>query len=208
MRQRGSKLMFPYAALDGSTFERTRSLNGSGPTKVRQPPGVPLVAWWPRGRPSEPPEAAFVAEGETDALAALSAVREAPAVAGLDGLAVIAVPGASYPAKRLGEELVAVGSPRTYLAADADKAGREFAERAVSALREAGVPALRIELPDGSDVADLLAAADDPGDALANLLADAQAAAEGPARPRRSQVRPGHRAAARGDGAVEPGRRG
>ena len=173
VREQGSDLIFTYTAADGSTFERRRSLNGTGPAKVLQPKGVKLTPWWPQGRPPETPPAVLVVEGETDALAALSALTKAPSAADLAEAAVAGLPGTGFPAGRLAEELVQIGSPQTLLALDADEPGRKFADRLERALREAGVPALRVELPEGSDVADVMAAADEPGEALATLLADA-----------------------------------
>jgi Toprim-like len=167
-------LVFPFVAPDGSTFDRRRSLKGSGPAKVLQPNGEPLTAWWPEGRPVEPPAAVLACEGETDALAAVSALRSAPSVP-VEGLAVLAVPGTGYPVKRLADELEAVGSPPAYLAFDADDAGCAYTAK-VAAL--GSVRAIPVELPEGSDLAELLAGVDDPGDTLATLIADSQAVVE------------------------------
>jgi Toprim domain-containing protein len=157
---------------------RRRSLNGAEP-KVRQPRGQRLAVYWPGERPEAPPPGVLVVEGETDGAAALSALRATPKAAGMDGLVVAAVPGTGFPVTRLAEELEGIGSPPGLLAFDADEAGRSYTARAAAALRGVGVRSVRVELPDGLDVSDYLARADDPGDALASLLADAQAAAEG-----------------------------
>lgn len=173
------ELRFPCPEPGAADFHRTRSLNGSGPAKVRQPKGRELRLSWPGGKPEHPEAGVLVCEGETDALAALSALRSTPEVSGFRGLPVAAMPGTGFPATRLAEELEALGSPPAYLALDADEAGRKATGRAAAALRSVAVRAVRVELPDGSDLAECLARADAPGDALANLLADAQAAAEG-----------------------------
>src|SRR5688500_17530556 len=90
----GDAIAFTYTTPDGMTFARRRSLNGSS-AKVLQPGSVPLTAWWPRGRPEDEPMV-LVCEGESDALAALSALRHSP-LAELRGLPVVAIPGTGMP---------------------------------------------------------------------------------------------------------------
>jgi hypothetical protein len=68
--ERGGALVYPYAPRHGATFERTRPLNGK---RTYQPKDTPLVPWWPLGVPQEA-KLALVCEGESDALAALTAV--------------------------------------------------------------------------------------------------------------------------------------
>jgi hypothetical protein len=175
-RELGDAVVFPYSAADGSRFERRRSLNGAA-AKVRQPAGTPLTAWWPRRRP-EGASMALVNEGESDALAALSALRRSP-VPDLEGLPVVAIPGTGYPPARLAGELASVGCRQAWLALDADDAGRNYTERAIRELRDRGITPVPVVLPDGTDLADCLAAAEDPGDWLANALFDARAARDG-----------------------------
>jgi hypothetical protein len=173
----GDRIAFPYADAAGR-FERTRQLTGDA--KTRQPHGRPLAVWWPGGRPDRPDhdETVLVAEGESDALAALTAAGDAslhPAAAGiLGGVRVAAVPGASFPADRLVAELVGLGVKRVVLAPDADAAGDQFAERAAEELSAAGIASARLPLPEGRDLADCLAATAEAerSEHLANMIAD------------------------------------
>jgi hypothetical protein len=183
--ERGDAIVFPYTARDGTTFERSRSLNGAGPAKVRQPTGQPLDAWWPAARPSgDDARLVLVTEGESDALAAICALRVGP-LAELRDLPVLAIPGTGYPVDRLADELAAVGAREALLAMDADDAGRKYAKRAAEALRARGVRPIPVELLDGTDLAACLAAVEDRGEWLAETLIDASAAADepDPARP-------------------------
>lgn len=132
---------------------RTRNL-GDGP-KMTQPPGAPLDVWWPWGRPTNPTRSVLVCEGESDALAALSAGCPMP---------VVSIPGTGFPVKRLARELT--GVRLVYLAADADEAGDQLIEKA----REAGLRVLPIKLDPGQDLADALA----DGTGLQPLLSEAE----------------------------------
>jgi replicative DNA helicase len=172
VREAGGALAYPCSD-DAGAFERRRSLNGSGP-KTTQPQGRSLTCWWPAGRSGR---TVLVCEGESDALAALSAIRGAgelhPAAAELLGeLAVCAVPGASFPADRLAAALE--GFERVILAPDADDAGDVFATRAAEALSAVSIDCVRLPLPDGTDLAERLVAAADRADALAQAIADAE----------------------------------
>jgi AAA domain-containing protein/Toprim domain-containing protein len=170
----GDDIAYPYIDADGR-YMRVRKLGGDA--KTRQPRGRPLAVWWPGGRP-ERAETVFVAEGESDALAALTAAGDAslhPAAADILGcVRVAAVPGASFPTDRLVTELVGLGVKRAVLALDADAAGNRFAERAAEALSAAGIASARLPLPEGRDLADCLAATavGERGERLANMIAD------------------------------------
>jgi Protein of unknown function (DUF3631)/Toprim-like len=170
--ERGDSLIFSCADAAGA-FERVRPL-GDGPAKVRQPRGRQLVCWWPDGRPGTATQV-LVCEGESDALAALSAIRASRGIAGeiLADVQVVAVPGASFPVARLVDELRQLGTQRAILGADADAAGEKFTAAAGHALRAAGIEAPRLPLPAGRDLADELAA--HGPEWLASSLADLQA---------------------------------
>jgi hypothetical protein len=149
---------------------RVRNLNGNGP-KMRQPSGVPVQPWLPEGAP-EPGDAVLVCEGETDALAALTALEFAPD-APFDKPKVISLPGSSFPAERLARGLAQC---IVYLAYDADKAGREASARAVRALREVGAEVVVLEQEEDYDLADTLTRAGsevEAGACLMRMLADA-----------------------------------
>jgi hypothetical protein len=94
VRESGGAIVFPISREDGSIFERRRALNGSGP-KVMQPKAEPLVLWWPAGRP-ETGDLGLICEGESDALAALSALAHSPDLAALRDLPVVAIPGTGW----------------------------------------------------------------------------------------------------------------
>lgn len=170
--ERNGTLVFPYADAAG-TFERTRPLDVNV-AKVRQPARRPLVTWWPAGRP-ERVEQVLIVEGESDALAALTAqhAKADPIPAEiLSHVSVVAVPGASFPVQRLADELRGLSVRRAILAPDADTAGDKFATSAAKALTTAGVESARLPLPTGTDLADALAAAEDGAGWLASVIAD------------------------------------
>lgn len=151
---------------------REVSVNGDKP-KVRQPAGQKLAAWWPVGKVSAS-GVALVTEGESDALAALTALRSAP-IAGLRDWPVCSIPGVGYPVTRAVEDLSETRV--VFLLLDADKGGQSWAAKAGEALREAGKSVVPVELPEGADLADCLAAAEHPGEWIASALLDAEAAA-------------------------------
>jgi hypothetical protein len=161
--ERDGRLIFPYND-DAGPYKRARALDG----KPSQPKGRALACWWPAGRPEQLGRV-LVCEGEPDALAALTAIERADDPAGVLGaLAVVAVPGASFPADRLVEELQ--GVEQVILAPDADEAGNKFATRAAEALKAAGIPSGCLALLEGLDLADQLAA--EGPDWLAHTIAD------------------------------------
>lgn len=174
VRVEGESIAFPYRTLDGSRFVRVRELNGSR-VKVRQPQGVPLTLWAPT--PAGGRIAAMLCEGESDGLAALSAIPGAPCDT-LGDLAVFALPGTGMPPERAVAELKAAGVQQVWLALDADDAGRAYRERLVPLLIAAGIKPFPVELPEGSDLADVLAPipAAERGTWLANAVLDAEAA--------------------------------
>ncbi len=166
-------LGYLYTRPDGSGYRRVRHLVGDRSGRTMQPEGERLRLYWPAGRRGG---AILLAEGEPDALAALSALRakgEQPPV--LDGLGIAAVPGTGMPADRAAEELRAAGAEVVYLVLDADDAGRQAADRLAEALGEVGIDAPRPPLPDGRDLADVLAAAENPTRVLADLLVQVEA---------------------------------
>ena len=173
--ERSGELVFTYRPSGGDTFQRVRSLNGAGPAKVRQPKGRPLTPWVPTQRQGTP----IVTEGESDALAALSALIRSPEAAGVRELPVIAAPGTGCPPERVVEAVKASEGREAFLAFDADAAGRRYTEKVAAALRAAGIRPVVLELPDGHDLSDWLAGLpeDERGEALASALVDAEAGA-------------------------------
>ena len=168
VREEGGRLVYPLG--------RRRSLNGQGHTQ--QPRGEPLAAWWPCHRPERPGDFVLVCEGESDALAALSALARSPEDAKLRELPVLAVPGTGYPTKRLVDELAAVEPREVLLALDADDAGRSATARVTDALHERGLTVAPVELEDGEDLASYLARlpVERRGEWIANALCDAERA--------------------------------
>lgn len=173
--ERAGCLVYPYRDDEG-TYERSRSLSQAD-GKTQQPRGRALGCWWPMGRP-ERATSVLVCEGESDALAAASAldgdVAHPIANEILQGLAVIGVPGASFPTNRLVTELRSVDARRVILAADGDEAGDGLASRTTAALAADDIEVSRLSLSRGSDLADHLAAAGAARTWLAEAIADAQ----------------------------------
>lgn len=183
VREEDGPLVWPTVAADGRPSPRRRSLVGGA--KVRGEAGVPLAAWWPRGRPTTPGALVLVAEGEADALAACSARESSEpdpdgAVRYLrDAIgAVVGVPGTSFPPDRLLAELREAGATQAVLALDGDEAGRRATAAFSATLSAGGIKTFVIELPAGLDLADCLAAEERPGRWLANAVADATPVAE------------------------------
>lgn len=168
-------IVWPTVDADGRPSPRRRSLNG-GP-KTLGSRGASLGVWWPFPASSNAP--VLVCEGESDALAALSAIwrsgRHGDVLAG-EVMGVGAVPGTGFPADRLAAALRGAGVIEAVLAYDADEAGRQALERAQTALHAVGVRAWPLLLPDGLDLADVLAreALGDRAGRLANLLIDSR----------------------------------
>lgn len=168
-------LVFTVCRPNGGSFQRVRPLGGR--TRVLQPKGEPLRIWWPAS-PPEYVSVVFLAEGEGDALAALTALEQEP-IAALPEFAVGALPGASMPVERIVAELRRVECTFAYLAFDADEAGRKLARRLGAALDLCGIRSTSLPIRDGRDVADELAAAPTSlrGRRLGSLLLDAQSPA-------------------------------
>jgi hypothetical protein len=149
VRSDGDAILYPYVTPRGESYTRRRDLTAEK-SFSKQPKGEPLILWWPAGRPHADAKV-LLAEGEPDALAALSALNG-------DGTAVAALPGVGIPAERVTAELASAEC--VYLALDGDQAGRKAADRIARALQ--AYTALRVlKLGDGEDLASRLAAEDD-----------------------------------------------
>lgn len=164
VRVEGTRLVYPNG--------RAVNVNGDK-SKVRQPAGQKLAAWWPVGKVSSP-GTVLVTEGESDALAAVTALRSVP-IEGLRGWPVCSIPGVGYPVGRAVEDLA--DAEVVFLLLDADEPGRTWTANVAKALREVGKSPIAVELPDDTDLADCLAAAEHPGEWIASALLDAEAAA-------------------------------
>jgi hypothetical protein len=109
-------------------------------------------------------------EGEGDALAAESAKAISPAGSTVHALGVVALPGAGVAHAATESDLLAAGCKAAIMALDADQAGRKAAAKLGTRLTAAGVSCLLIELAEGEDLADMLAASPDRSLAFANAL--------------------------------------
>jgi Protein of unknown function (DUF3631)/Toprim-like len=186
---RWGELTYPYGGNDTDPYVRARDLvNG----KTIQPKGTKLEPWLPVGATG-----AFllVCEGESDCLAAITALYEiidrsedgeaiAPELYPRDdlpqplkGAVPVALPGAGA----CHDLIVSRAGDRAggmTIAFDGDPAGRNAAEKLRRNAEEMRIDASVVDLPDGRDLADVLAAADDPITALAELVAEADAGVE------------------------------
>lgn len=174
--ERDGSLVFTVATAEGS-FQRTRRLSG-GPAKVLQPTGQPLAVWWPLGRPLHAPTV-LLTEGESDALAALSALAQEP-IGALPPHAVASLPGCGYPVDRLAGELRDMETSFAYFAFDADDPGRKLTRKASAALDLASIRSASLAIREGRDLADELARVPESlrGERFAWMLIDAHSAAE------------------------------
>jgi len=165
----GAELRFPYTAPDGATYLRRRNLN-EGITK--QPAGQKLDLWQPV--PIAVDDALIVCEGESDYLAAITALYTVegttlirrPDLPPLKGLTPIAVPGVNSCHRKIVDLARDV-----WIVFDGDQAGRDNAGKLAAAVREAGHQAHVIDLPDDRDLADLLNGTSEPMQWLAEAVA-------------------------------------
>lgn len=166
-------IVYPYARRDGTTFTRRRDLNDPE-ERTKQPADEPLIPYFPTGRPESGADV-LVCEGEPDTLAARTALKgreSAPTVCGL--------PGTSTPVATVAAELGQ--ARRVYLGLDNDEPGRKAADGIARALQ--GHVELRVvQLEDDHDLADALAAADDPAAWLVEALEQAPPAPKLRTRP-------------------------
>ncbi len=171
-------LRFPYR--DGSGIVRYERKRDMSEGTTYQPRGESLEPWMPVGTGSS----LLALEGESDELAVLS-IMYRPDESGTDlvrrddlppplaDLVPVALPGAGVCHGRLAD-IAEAEEARVLIAFDGDDAGRLAAGK----LREKIGTATIIELPDGLDMADVLAAADDPTATLAEMIAEAEAVVE------------------------------
>ena len=187
-REDRGELVWPTVDVDGRPAPRRRTLNGAA-VKVRGAHGVSPGLWWPAGPPRQTDgTAVLLCEGESDALAALTALElDDPADNGATHLArryisaVAAMPGTSFPRDRLVAALRTLGVREVVLALDADEAGRRAAADVARVLREVGITPMQVPLPDGTDLAECLAGETRPAawmiDRVAPAAVEADAAA-------------------------------
>lgn len=166
VRERNGAIVWPTVDAQGLLSPRSRRLDeGSGP-KVRGEYGRTLGVWWPKGRPTAPHDI-LVCEGESDGLAALTALTGGRT-------AVATIPGASFPALRLLTELQHAGANVVALAFDGDLAGGQATERIVATLAVNGIGARVIAIPDDQDLASILGAEPNPARWLRKALLAAE----------------------------------
>lgn len=142
----GDSLVFPYPGEDGeSMFERRKVLGG----KIFQPPNQSLALYWPMGREGVD---VVLTEGETDTLAACSALNDDPEY--WEGCAVAGLPGTGMNTDKIVEELK--DYQRVYIVMDSDGPGRKKRDSLYPALVEAGIRAVPVDLAEGCDLSDEL----------------------------------------------------
>lgn len=157
----GGRLVYPTG--------RFRSLDGRG-RKHDQPKGTKLEPWMLYA--PEEGGSLILCEGETDALAAASALGSMTLIGGKDP-GLWSIPGTGTPTGRVVEALRESGAQTVIVATDADEAGDKWAEKFATELAETNLHHRRIELPLGSDLSDVLAGVEpgDRGETLGRLLA-------------------------------------
>lgn len=166
VKENGSGLVYPHG----------RYRPYSGHTLSKQ--GVRSLPWWVSGRP-ESAESVLICEGETDGLAAVSALKETPEAPGFRGLPVLSIPGvSSVPPNAIASNLRKYGTSEAFIGYDSDEAGKRASRELADALAKARITPRRAE-PPAKDLAAWLANGAGPED-LANLLADAPTIDTGP----------------------------
>lgn len=164
VRERDGAIVWPTVDADGEPSPRRRPLrDGPGP-KVRGATGRTLGVWWPAGRPTHVAGDVLVCEGESDALAALSALR------GVLGICVASVPGAGFPARVLIKELHAVRATVAAFGFDGDLAGGQNADRLADALVAEGIGARIMAIPPGEDLGSIMGKVPSPAAWLSTAL--------------------------------------
>lgn len=159
----GNELVYPTG--------KRRPLSGDGP-RFTQPAGKPLGLWWLQ-RPTAW-TSCLLCEGESDALAAVTALRSSPQKAHLADLPVAAVPGTAFPAERIVAELRNMTT--AFLAFDSDDAGQRATVKAEEALFPAGIRPVVVPVPPDHDLASWLVdlPEEERGEVFANVLHDAE----------------------------------
>lgn len=170
-----------YRCFDGAgAFFRTRDLDAERKA-TRQPKRRKLDVCYFKGKPSAAQRIdLLVCEGEPDALAAEQARREPGtrfAASALVRLRVAFLPGTATPAHKVIAEVERLQPRDVYLAFDGDYAGhaaaeRIFEERAGHYMHARKANFTRLPIPEGQDLADVLAA-NRGGDTLGSLIASA-----------------------------------
>jgi DNA primase len=166
VREGTGGLLWPTVDAHGQSAPRLRRWGDVKP-KVVGIKGRTLGVWWPLGSPVEPHDV-LVCEGESDALAAVSAL------AGDARVCVASLPGASFPARRLATELQRVGASVVALGFDGDLAGGAATERIALNLATHGIGSRVLAVPFDNDLAGVLAAEPNPGRWLRKALLAAE----------------------------------
>lgn len=149
VREQRGDIVWPTVDADHRPSPRRRRLgNGPGP-KVRGLAGRSPGVWWPLGRPlSLRGGDVMVCEGESDAMAAASLLNGCNTVSAISGHVRSAV---------LAAELRSVGATVAALAFDGDIAGARTADRLAADLVAQGIGARIMHMPQGNDLASVLA---------------------------------------------------
>lgn len=172
----GGTIEFRY----GLSFTRYRRADGS----MRQEPGKGTWLYWPCGG-QRSAHSVLLTEGEGDTLAAASVLCEAkpqganlPALVeprdglppSLAGLVPVGLPGCTTPLRVICGELIAAGTKQAFICLDADEPGQRATDRIRREMAQYDIEAIPVELPEDTDLADNLAAADDRTAYLASLF--------------------------------------
>lgn len=151
--------------------DRYRPLDGHTISKA----GIPTRPLWVPRKPSTA-DAVLLCEGETDALAAASALKVSPEPPGYRTLPVLAVPGCAFSPAVIASGLRRYGVKEAFVAYDADQPGREAAARLSGTLRSTGITPIPAEPPAEDFAAWLASMNGSRGEAIADHLANAEAA--------------------------------
>lgn len=179
-------LRFPVRTRTGQSFTRTRRLPGP----CLQPRGVTLAPWWLEGHRAA--EHVLAVEGEGDGLAALTARVHSPAESTIHRLAIVVLPGAGVAHEVLVGDLQHHGVKAVVLALDADQAGRAATRKLGNRIIQVGIRVFTAPIPDGLDLADLLARSNDPAATFSELISAVEhyVPTEPPAPARKPRQRP------------------
>lgn len=168
VREDNGAIVWPTVDAAGKLSPRRRRLGEGGGPKVRGLAGRTLGVWWPLGRPERIEGDLLICEGESDAMAAVSALGAWAA------LSVASITGTGFRTSVLVAELLDIHATVAALAFDGDMAGGLAGDRIAWALIAEGIGTRILAIPSDEDLASVLGGEAEPRAWLAMALLEAR----------------------------------